>query len=142
MNLEDMLGGQKSAPSPKWNEVGDEHVGRITGEPKPVQQKDFKSGQAKYWQGNKPTMEKDLNHNLPFQPMLQIACPVTLKDGTEATFWIEGEKLKALRATLKEQGLSTIVKGGLIGISLVELKDTGAPFPKKLYAVKYKAPQD
>lgn len=139
-----MLGGAKAAPSPKWNTVGDTHVGRITGEPKPVQVREFNKngpGELKYWQSSKPKKESELDKALPFQPMMQIMVPVTLKDGSEATFWMEGEKLKALRAALKEAGVSTILEGGLLAVTFTEEKDTGAPFPKKIYTVQYKAPK-
>ncbi|HEY6020850.1 MAG TPA: hypothetical protein VIY48_13410 [Candidatus Paceibacterota bacterium] len=141
MDLDDILGGKKSAPSPKFDKVGTKVVGQITEEPKAMPVYDFvkgKRGDQLYFQGKKLVRQSDLNMQLPFDPVPQVVIPITTKDGIEYTLWMEGEKLKALKQAIRESGVS-LALGVLIAVEFFEEEDTGAPFPKKHYRVQLKA---
>lgn len=140
LNLSDVLGGGKSAPSPKFTNVGDKFVGQITGEPKAMPVREFlkgKPGEQLFFQGQKVVKQSDLNLQLPFNPVPQVMVPVTDRNGTEWTLWLEGEKLKALKLAIKNDGVG-LAQGNMIAVEFSEEKDTGAPFPKKLYKVQLK----
>lgn len=144
MNLDDILGGTKSAPAPKFDKVGDKVIGQITGEPKAMPVHEFvkgKRGEQLYFQNKKLVRQSDLNLQLPFDPVPQIMIPCTRKDGSEYTLWMEGAKLKALKAAIRESGVS-LTLGVLIAVEFSEEEDTGAPFPKKHYKVQLKAPSE
>lgn len=144
MDLDSILGGVKSAPSPKFLAVGDKVVGQITGDPKAMPVKEFvkgKPGEQLFFQGKKVVPQRDLNMQLPFDPVPQVMVPITTKEGVEYTLWMEGEKLKALKAAIRESGVALKV-GNMIAVEFSEEVDTGAPFPKKHYKVQLKAPKE
>ena len=144
MDLDDILGGTKAAPSPKFLEVGDKVVGIITGTPKAMPVREFvkgKPGDQLYFQGKKLVRQSDLNLQLPFDPVPQIMIPIKTQDGTELTLWMEGEKLKALRTAIREDGVR-LAEGGMIAVEFSSEEDTGAPFKKKFYKVQLKAPKE
>ena|SRR5688572_10288033 len=140
MDLDSILGGAKSAPSPKFATVGDKVVGQITGDPKAMPVREFvkgKPGEQLFFQGKKVVKQSDLNLQLPFDPVPQVMVPITTKDGVEYTLWMEGEKLKALKLAIRESGVALKV-GNMIAVEFSEEVDTGAPFPKKHYKVQLK----
>lgn len=141
LDLDGILGGGKSAPSPKFLTVGTKFVGQITGQAKAMPVREFvggKPGEQLYFQGKKVVKQSDLNLQLPFDPVPQVMIPVTDRDGKEWTLWMDGEKLKALKLAIRTGGVG-IDQGNMIAVEFSEEKDTGAPFPKKLYAVQLKA---
>lgn len=143
MNLDDVLGGGKSAPSAKFPTVGTKVVGQITGEPKAMPVREFvkgKPGEQLFFQGKKVVRQSDLNLNLPYDPVPQVLIPITTQSGEELSLWMEGEKLKALKAAIREGGV--LARGGMIAVEFSKEEDTGAPYPKKFYTVQLKAPKE
>lgn len=143
MNLDDILGTKKSAPSPEFLTVGDKFIGVQIGEAKAMPVREFvkgKPGDQLYFQGKKVVRQSDLNLQLPFDPVPQVLVPVQDRDGNEWSLWYEGEKLKALKLAIRTSGVA-LGEGTMHAIEFSEEKDTGAPFPKKLYTVQLKAPK-
>lgn len=144
-DIDDILGGGKSAPALNLDEEGQEVKFIVTGKPRSGQERKFvgkgKTGPLMYWQGGKPTEEDKLNQNLPFQPMKQIITPVRLQDGAEHTIYWSGEKLKALKAAIRNSG-ERLAEGSMGKLKLSELRDTGAPSPKKIYEAAIKSPKE
>lgn len=145
MDLDDILGGGKSAPSAKWPTVGTKVIGQITGEPKAMPVREFvkgKPGEQLFFQGKKVVRQSDLNLNLPYDPVPQVLIPITTQDGEELSLWMEGEKLKALKKAIREDGVP-LKRGGMIAVEFHAEDDSGgAPYPKKLYRVQLKAPKE
>lgn len=144
-DIDDILGGGKSAPSLNLDTEGQEVKFMVTGKPRSSQERKFvgkgKIGPLMFWQANKPTEEGNLNPQLPYQPMKQIITPVRLQDGTDATIYWSGEKLKALKKNIRETG-ERLAEGSMGKLKLSELKDTGGAQPKKLYEAVIKSPKE
>ena len=145
MDLDDILGNGKKYPKNfKFVNVGDECTIQIEDDPKPMPVREFikgKPGEQQFWQGNKVVLQSDLNMQLPFNPVAQVVVWGKAKDGSEYSLWLEGEKLKAVKAAIRETG-ERLAKGGMIRLVFAEEKDTGAPFPKKLYTAQLKSPKE
>ena len=139
--MDDLFGtpGQKSAPTPKWNEVGDTHSGVVTEEPSIVDERDWKSKKAKFFvktgggpKGWELKLEGDFDTNLQHNKCTQIKVPVKLANGEDATFYFSGQKRDALKDAMQESGEALVV-GVTIAVRLVEMRGQ-----KKVYAVKMK----
>lgn len=140
--MDDLFGGTKSAPQPKWNKVGDVHVGVISEEPSVVDEMDFASKKKKYFvktghgkSGWQIKIEGDFNEELDHSPIKQIKIPVTLKDGTAATFYMNGQKKEALKSAMQESGTPLVV-GTTVGVKLAATEPSSFGVDKKIYAVK------
>lgn len=143
--LDELLGGgRKAAPQPKLTEKGDTFVGRVTGDPRVMNVREFikgKPGDNLYWQKKKPTRESDLDRNLPFEPMKQIVVPVEDQNGNEFTIYLEGDKLKKAKAYLRENPDERLAEGSMIKVWIDDLDET-YNIPKKIWGVVIKAPKD
>lgn len=142
-DINDLMGGSSSAPAPKWNVVGDAHVGVITDEPTAPQVIDFKSKKKKWIvntgggkKGWELKLDGEFDNALPHSPVKQIKVPVQLKDGTRATFYFDGQKKDALIEALKATGRSDLPIGATIGVKLAATKPSSFGVDKKIYEVK------
>lgn len=144
-DVNDLLYGQKAAPALTLKEDGETVTFKVIGKPRSSQERKFVKkgvvGPLLFWQKNKPTTEDELNPNLPHQPMMQVVTPVQLKDGSEATIYWGGEKLKALKKYLRENPQERLDVGSMGKLTMRE-EDTGAPQPKKKYDAVIKAPKE
>lgn len=137
--LDDLFGGNKAAPQPKWNTVGETHVGVISGEPKVTQERDFKTSKGKFFvkDGSKWALKLagEFDESLPHNPVNQIVVPVTLKNGDEATFYFTGQKKDALKDAMQESGIALEV-GTTVGVKLLRTEPSSFGVDRKIYAVK------
>lgn len=135
----DDLFGAKNAPQPKWLNVGDTHVGVITREPSVMQEQDWQTKQKKFFvevDGKwKVLTEGEIPEGANAQPVNQIVIPVTLKDGSAATFYMNGQKKEALKDAMQETGIPLEV-GTTVGVKYLRDEKGKGPIPKKIYAVK------
>jgi len=142
-DLDSMLGGGKTPPNAKFAKPGDKVIILLTEDGKVLPVKEFvngkPTGEQMFWQGNKPTRQSQLNIQLPFNEMKQILLVGKTKEGEDVSIWAEGEKLKSLKAGVKESGVQP--RAGV----MVAMEYTGddpngkGAFPKKLYKTQLKA---
>jgi hypothetical protein len=90
---DDFLGGD-SAPAWKFDSVGDERVGFITGPPNKKIDTDLATGAVRTWDNGDP------KHVYVFD-LLEA-------DGTPASFWARGNAITAIRAAAKEVGAKSV----------------------------------
>lgn len=142
MDLDDILGGGKKAPkSFPFDKVGDKVILQLTEDGKAMPVKEFIKGkpvgEQLFWQGKEIVKQSKLNLGLPFNPVPQILLIGKTKDGTEYSIWADGEKLKALKAAVRETGIRPVA-GVLVAMELSEEEDTGAKYPKKYFKAQLK----
>jgi hypothetical protein len=145
MDIDDVLGTGESLPSitTLLINLGDKVVGQIISDPKVLQCKEFirgKPGEFIFFQGKKIVPQRDLNLQLPYEPVPQVVFDIQTKDGKRYTAWMDKEKLKALRAARKRG--EVLAKGGMIAIEITELVENNTANPKKVYTVQLKAPKE
>lgn len=142
MDVNDILGGKKIPSQVKFETKGTKHIIAID-EVKSVAVREFvkgKPGEQLYFQSKKKVRESELNLALPYEPIPCILVIGKVKDGTEVSLRLEGERLKAARQAVRDGGVLAV--GGKIAIEFYDEDDSGnAPFPKKLYKVQLQAPK-
>lgn len=144
MDLDDIFGGGKSAPNFKFLKVGDKAVIQLDADAKAMPVREFvkgKPGEQLFFQGKKVVKQSDLNLQLPFNPVPQLLLTGKDRDGVEHSIWADGEKLKAIKAAVRETGIRPLA-GVLVALEFTEEEDTGAPYPKKKYRAQLKAPKE
>lgn len=136
----DELFGKKNesfGPSqPKWENVGDTHVGVISGEPTLVPQRDFTAradkfmvktgGGKKGWEAkNKGDFDESLEHFA----LMQISVPVEI-DGKAHVILFTGQREDALKDAMQEDGVP-LSEGTTLGVKLLRLEGK-----KRIWSVK------
>lgn len=143
-DLDDLLGTAKAPKQPKLNDVGDTYIGRVVGDPKVMPVKQFVKGvpgETLFWQNRKPVVQSQLDKNLPYEPMKQIWVKTVDQQGDEYSIYFEGDKLKKLRAYLRENPDERLADGSMVKL-WVDDKDETFNIPKKLWGVVVKAPKE
>lgn len=124
------------------NKVGDKVVAQILTDPVEMQVHEIKNkkrGEPLFFQNKKLVTQSSLNLSLPYDKVTQWVFDVQMKDGKRYTAWMNKDLKKALIAAIK--GGQRLIKGGMIAIELIELKDSGTDFPKKIHTVQLKEPK-
>lgn len=140
-DINEEYGASKVPPSVKFEKVGDEYIIHIETVRK-VPVREFvkgKPGDQLYFQSQKLVRESDLELQLPYEPVPAWLVVGKLKDKTPVSLRLEGERLKATKAAIREGG--KLLPNGFIAIKFSEEEDTGAPYPKKKFVVQLKAPK-
>lgn len=143
-DLDDLLGGgDKTPPNAKFPTIGTKVVIKLTQDGKVLPVREFvngaPTGEQLFWQGNKVVKQTALDKALPFNPVNQVLLVGETKDGEKLSIWAEGEKFKALKAAVRESGISP--REGVMVAMEYEKDDPNSKgaFPKKLYRVQLKA---
>lgn len=128
-----MGGGTVSA---KFPEVGAAVTGRIVREPEVQQQKDFTTGELKFWNDGKPMQQ------------LQVILatderdPEVADDDGERAVYVKGNLLKAVREAVRKAGAKGLDVGGTLTVTYSgdgEVTKRGFNAPK-LYTAVYVPP--
>lgn len=134
--------GPKRAPSPKWNEPGDTHVGVVKDEPYLIDDIDFASKKKKYVvktgggkNGWEAKLEGEFDTSLDHFMTQTIVVPVTLQSGDDATFYFPKND-EFLKDAMADSGIE-LVPGVTIGKKF--LRKEGS---RKKYSVKLVAPSE
>lgn len=128
-----MAGGTTSA---KFPSPGTTVAGTIAREPEVQQQRDFTSGELKFWDDGKPMQQ------------LQVILatderdPATPDDDGQRAIYVKGNMLKAVREAVRKAGAPGLAVGGRLSVTYTgdgEASKRGLN-PPKLYAATYTAP--
>lgn len=128
-----MGGGTASA---KFPQVGATVTGRIVREPEVQQQKDFTTGELKFWNDGKPMQQ------------LQVILatderdPEVADDDGERAVYVKGNLLKAVREAVRKAGAKGLDVGGTLTVTYSgdgEVTKRGFNAPK-LYTASYVPP--
>lgn len=124
-----MGGGIKSA---KFDEVGKVVKGIIQALAM-QQQRDFKTGQAKFWDDGRPMMH------------LRTVVVTDERDGPDddglRALYLKGESQKAVREAVRASGAKSIEVGGTLALQFTGLGEKKKNLdPPKLYKAQYKPP--
>lgn len=128
-----MGGGVKSAAFPA---VGTTVTGRITREPEVQQQKDFKTGELKFWKSDGKPMQQ-----LKVVLATTERDPATPDDDGERTLYVKGNLLKAVRDAVRKAGAKGLDVGGTLAVTYSgDGIAQGQLDPPKLYTAVYTPP--
>lgn len=123
-------------PSAKFDSPGVTVAGTITRVGEPMQQRDFTTGNPKFWDDGKPMLQ------LPVDVRTDLRDPeVTNDDGTRALY-IKGELQKAVRTAVRQAGATGLREGGHLSVTYTgngEARQRGMN-PPKLYSATYTPP--
>lgn len=128
-----MGGGTISA---KFPEIGTTVTGRIAREPEVQQQRDYATGELKFWDDGKPMQQ------------LQVVLatderdPEVADDNGERALYIKGNLLKAVREAVRKAGAKGLDVGGTLTVTYSgdgEVSKRGFN-PPKLYTAVYAPP--
>lgn len=138
-DINEELGGRKTPPGVQFKTIGDKFIIKIETVRK-VPVREFVKGKPQdqlYFQSQKKVRESELNLQLPYEPIPAYLVVGKLKDGTDVSLRLEGERLKATKKAIREGG--RLVENGFIAIEFTSEDDSGgAPFPKKFFEVQLK----
>jgi hypothetical protein len=128
-----MAGG---VPSAKFATPGTTVAGTVAREPEVQQQRDFTSGEAKFWDDGKPMQQ--------LQVILATSerDPQVPDDDGQRAVYVKGNLLKAVREAIRKSGANGIKIGGTLTVTYTgdgESTRRGMN-PPKLYAATYTPP--
>lgn len=134
-NADDFLmgGGVTSA---KFEVPGTTVGGPILRQPEVQQQRDYSTGEAKFWDDGKPMQQ------LAVQVQTDQRDPEQPDDDGVRAFYIKGNMLKAVREAVRKAGAKGLETGGHLAITYTgdgEAKKRGFN-PPKLYSATYTPP--
>lgn len=116
--------GGESFPAIKFANVGDTVVGTLIKEPTTVIRESLKDGSP----------EKQLPINLE-------CASVPAGDPGPRTLWVRrGFLASAIAEAVKDAGGEGLQAGGKLSVKFTEERDTGKPFPAKVFKAKYEMP--
>jgi hypothetical protein len=141
-DINDELSGSIVPKGVNFSTPGTKHVILIKSVAK-VAVREFVDGRPAeqlYFQNQKKVRQSELNLQLPYEPIPCWLVIGTLKDGKEVSLRLEGGKLKAAKAAIREGG--RLVVNGMIAIEYSgDDPESKGNFPKKVYVVQLKAPK-
>jgi hypothetical protein len=128
-----MAGGVTSA---KFPDPGTTVAGTIAREPEVQQQRDFTTGEPKFWEDGKPMQQ--------LQVILATSerDPSVPDDDGQRAVYVKGNMLKAVREAIRKSGADGIKVGGTLQVTYTGDGDTSrrGMNPPKLYAATYTPP--
>lgn len=133
--------GDRRPKPPKWNAPGDSHVGVITGEPEIIDALSYpdfkklfmvKTSNPKNKSEWERAKEGEFDTSLEHFAMKEIAVPVTLQDGTPATFYFP-QNDEALKDAMQESGVP-LIEGTTIGRKFLRKEGSRRKWSVKLVA--------
>lgn len=129
-----LMGG--GVPSAKFPSVGDTVSGRIVRVGDPVQQRDYATGQPKFWDDGSPMMQ------LPVEVATDQRDPSVPDDDGTRCVWIKGQLRNAVRDAVRNAGANGLQVGGTLTVTYAR---DGQPSKKgfnapKEYEARYTPP--
>lgn len=125
-----MGGGVKSASFPA---VGTTVTGQIVREPEVQQQKDFKTGELKFWANDGTPMQQ-----LKVVLATDLRDPSEPNDDGERAIYVKGNLLKAVRDAVRRSGAKGLEVGGILAVTYSgDGIAQGQLDPPKLYTAVY-----
>jgi hypothetical protein len=123
-----MGGGTKSASFP---EIGASVTGTIVREPEVQQQRDFKTGELKFWDDGKPMQQ------LKVVLATDQRDPSVDDDKGERAVYVKARMQKAVRDAVRASGAPGLQVGGQLTVTFVAEEPTTGGYPPKLYTASY-----
>jgi len=122
--------------SASFQAIGDAVVGFITRQPDVQQQRDFNTGQPKFWSDGNPMMQ------LRVVLMTEQRDPEDPEDSGERAVYIRGNMQKAVAQAVRQAGAKGLEAGGKL---LIKYSGDGEATqrgfnPPKLYQARYRPP--
>lgn len=125
-----------AGPSAKFPEKGNSVSGPITRIGDPMQQKDYATGQLKFWQDGNPMMQ------LPVDVQTDLRDAEIQGDDGTRTLYIKGQMQAAIREAVRRSGAKMLELGGTLTVTYVrdeQPKQRGFN-PSKVYEAAYTPP--
>lgn len=133
INANDFLMGGAGAPSAKFPTVGTSHSGRITEQPTVEQQRDFTTGNPKFWDDGNPMMQ------LVVTIQTDERDPSIDNDNGRRRLFVKGQLKTAIQEAVRAAGARGLEVGGHLTVTYThngEVKKTGFN-PPKLFTAQY-----
>jgi hypothetical protein len=132
INANDFLMGGAGAPSAKFPTVGTSHGGRITEQPTVEQQRDFQTGNPKFWDDGNPMMQ------LVVTIQTDERDPSVENDNGRRRIFVKGQLKTAIQEAVRSAGARGLEVGGHLTVTYThngEVKKAGFNPPKLFTAV-------
>lgn len=127
-----MSGGTTSA---KFPEIGATVTGSIIREPEVQQQRDFQTGEPKFWDDGKPMQQLQVVLSTDQRD------PENPDDEGERAVYIKGQMQKAVREAVRKSGAKGLAVGGKLTVTYTaDGEAKGRLNPPKIYAAAYEPP--
>lgn len=133
INANDFLMGGAGAPSAKFPTVGTSHGGRITEQPTVEQQRDFQTGNPKFWDDGNPMMQ------LVVTIQTDQRDPSVENDDGRRRIFVKGQLKTAIQEAVRNAGARGLEVGGHLTVTYThngEVKKAGFNPPKQ-FTAKY-----
>jgi hypothetical protein len=128
-----IMGG--GSPSVKFLEIGTKVVGEVV-DTATGQQRDFKTGELKFWKDGNPMMQAIITLQTD-----QRDPEIPDDDGKRRLFVSSRRMREAIRDAVQAAGAKFIEVGGKLAVQFTERPDDGTENPPKFYAAQYKRPE-
>lgn len=135
VNANDFLMGGGGAPSAKFPTIGTSFTGRITEQPTVEQQKDFTTGNPKFWDDGNPAMQ------LVVTIQTEQRDPAVENDSGKRRLYIKGQLKTAVQEAVRNSGARGLEVGGHLTVTYTqdgEVKRAGFNAPK-IFRAEYVA---
>lgn len=128
-----MGSGVKSA---KFETIGAAATGTIAQPPDVQQQRDFDSGEPKFWSDSKPMLQLRVVLNTTQRD------PGDPEDDGQRAVYVKGQMQKAVQQAVRSSGAKGLEVGGTLTVTFIseEPNSRGRGNPKKVYSAAYRAP--
>lgn len=126
-----------SVRSAKFEEVGAQVVGHVLRPPEVQHQRDFTTGEPKYWPDGKPRLQ------LKVVLMTEEQDPEDPEDSGERAVYVKGFMQKAVSDAVRKAGAPGLQVGGKLLVRYAgdgKITQRGMN-PPKLYSARYKPPE-
>lgn len=135
VNANDFLMGGGGAPSAKFPAIGTTFAGRITEQPTVEQQKDFTTGNPKFWDDGNPAMQ------LVVTIQTEQRDPAVENDTGKRRLYVKGQLKTAVQEAVRNSGARGLEVGGHLTVTYTqdgEVKRAGFNAPK-IFRAEYVA---
>lgn len=135
VNANDFLMGGGGAPSAKFPAIGTSFTGRITEQPTVEQQKDFTTGNPKFWDDGNPAMQ------LVVTIQTEQRDPAVENDDGKRRLYVKGQLKTAVQEAVRNSGARGLEVGGHLAVTYTqdgEVKRAGFNAPK-IFRAEYVA---
>lgn len=137
---EDFFGGAKSFSFKAESWRGKPRGGRIIEPPRKVQQRDFKTGDLKFWNDGNPAMQLVITVDTRQGKHPEIDPSVPGDDGVRRLF-IKGQMIEAFKIAFRKSGAKGLREGGEAYVAWISDEVIGGGNnDKKIYAAEYTPP--
>lgn len=132
INADSFLMGGGGAPSAKFPALGTSYTGRITEKPAVEQQRDFNSGDPKFWNDGNPMMQ------LVVTVQTEMRDPSVEDDDGRRRFFVKGQLKNAVADAVRKSGGRGLEVGGRLTVTYThDGEKKGNLNAPKQYRVEY-----